>query len=140
MALANPGRGGDAIDLGHSQVHQEDLGMEPVRQVDGLSAGARLPDDIKVRLRSEHGAQARSHNDMVGGDDRADLRGGRGTVPPAASARGGPVGSSTTSVQPWPGALSTLSEPFTVSTRSRMATSPSPPCRPGSIGRAKGLK
>jgi hypothetical protein len=56
MALADAGRGGDAVDLGHSQIHQEDLGAKPVRQVDGLGAGARLPDDVEVRLRSEHGA------------------------------------------------------------------------------------
>src|SRR5262249_20265275 len=127
MSLADPGRGGDAVDLWHSQVHEDDLGTKPARQVDGLSAGARLADNVEVRLRSEHGAQARAHDEMVIGDHKADLHESRASVPPAASTRRGSVGSSTTTVQPRPGALSTLSEPRSASTRSRMATRPSPP-------------
>src|SRR5262245_7729496 len=140
MAPADPRRGGDAVNLGHSQVHQEDMGTKLARQVDGLDAGARLSDDFEVRLRFEHGAQSRADDEMIIGNHKADLHAGLASFPTAASTRLGPVGSSTTSVQPRPGALSTLSEPFSISMRSRMVTSPSPPSRPGGRGCATGSK
>src|SRR5262249_35665520 len=131
MALADPRRGGNAVNLRHSQVHQEHVGTKLVRQVDGLSAGARLPDDVEVRLRFEHGAQSRADDEMIIGNHKANLHEGPASFPTLASTRLGQVGSSTTSVHPRPRALSTLTHPFSISTRSRMVTSPSPPSRPG---------
>jgi hypothetical protein len=43
-------RGLDAVELGHADVHEHDVGLEPARGVDRLAAVGRLADDVEVLL------------------------------------------------------------------------------------------
>ena len=61
--------GGCAIDPGHVQVHQDDVGIELLCEAHGIGAVAGLADDCEVLVALEHAAQPVT-NDRVVVDDQ----------------------------------------------------------------------
>ena len=58
----------DAVELGHADVHQHDVGGELARLLDRLQAVGGLADDVEVVLGVEDHPEARAHERLVVGD------------------------------------------------------------------------
>jgi hypothetical protein len=66
--VGEPPGGGEATDVRHRQVHDDDVGVELLGQPQGLRAGGRLADDDEIRLPAEDEAQALPEHRVVVGD------------------------------------------------------------------------
>lgn len=77
MGGGDRGGGLDAVQFGHPDVHEHDVGIEVRHQRDGLRAVARLADDVDVvRVVQDH-PQSGAHEGLVVGDDHPDRHVGR---------------------------------------------------------------
>ena len=65
---------------GHLDVHEHDVGIEPVDELDRLLAVRSLPADGDSGLALEDRAEARTHERLVVGDDDRDLAVGVGRL------------------------------------------------------------
>jgi hypothetical protein len=99
----------DAVELGHADVHQHDVGRQATRLLDRRVAVGRLADDVDVLLGVEDHAEAGAHQRLVVGDQDADHSGSLATTsnpPPATGpARSEPSYSrmrSSIPTSPWP--------------------------------------
>jgi hypothetical protein len=63
--------GGDAVEVGHADVHQHDIGREPTRSFDGLASGRCLPDDLDGGVGGEEFDETGAHQVVVVGDQDA---------------------------------------------------------------------
>ena len=70
--LRDPACGLEAVDAGHLDVHQHDIGLQPLRDRDGLLPVACLADDLDVVLGLEDQPEAGAHQRLVVGEDDAD--------------------------------------------------------------------
>ena len=102
----------DPVELGHADVHQHDVGPQPLRAVDGLLAVGRLADDRDVVLGLEHHPEARPHERLVVGDEDADAH------------RASVIGSDARTTKPPSGRRPACSSPPYSATRSRIPTRP----------------
>ena len=75
----------DAVELGHADVHQHDVGLQPPRHLDRLQAVDGLADDLEVVLGVEDHLEPRAHERLVVGDQDADAH----AVTSSALLRGG---------------------------------------------------
>ncbi len=78
--------GVDAIEIGHADIHDDDIGEQPADEFDGVLAGGGFADDGEAGLGGEQGAQSGSHDGVV--VDQKDARflsHGRGLRTQAAS-------------------------------------------------------
>ena len=64
-------RGLDAVELGHADVHQDDVGLQPLGLLDGVEAVGGLADDLEVVLGVEDHAEPGAHERLVVGDQQA---------------------------------------------------------------------
>jgi hypothetical protein len=98
-----------AVEAGHADVHQHDVGDEAARRVGRLVAVGGLADHLDAVLRGQQRPKARAHERLVVGEQDADHRGSlaRTRNPPRAP---GPV----------------MSSPSSAAARSRMPFSPLP--------------
>jgi hypothetical protein len=62
----------DPVQVGHVEVHYDDVRGERACQLDGLLAACRLADDLGVGDRFEEGAEAAAEEWVVVGDQDAD--------------------------------------------------------------------
>ena len=88
MALAEPFRGLDAVQLGHVQVDQDELRVEHVDQVERLAPRRRCPDNLEARRRRHQGAENVLEHFAVVDDEHAHGRlilGGHGATVPTSS-------------------------------------------------------
>ena len=74
--LEQPPRRLDAVELGHADVHQDDVRLEPPGLGDRLDAVRRLADDLDVLLRLEDHAEARPDERLVVDDQDAEAHSG----------------------------------------------------------------
>jgi len=68
----NPPRGLEPVELGHADVHEHDLRLEPGGLVDRLEPVGRLGDDLDALLAPEEHPEARADHRLVVGDEDAD--------------------------------------------------------------------
>ena len=116
----------DAVELGHADVHQDDVRRQASGLVDRLAPVRGLADDLEVLLGVEDHAEARADERLVVGDEDADAH--------AGSASAAPTGSRARTVKPPPGRGPASSSPPWTRTRSRMPMRPWP--RPSPLGDA----
>ena len=81
------GGGGQAVHLGHADVHEHDVGAVFVGGLDGFEAGAGFGDDVDVGLVVEDHGEATAHEGLVVDDDDADGHVGSGSRGRRASTR-----------------------------------------------------
>ena len=62
----------DAFQVGHAQVHQGDIGLVLLMQLDGFKAVAGLGDDLEVVLEGEDGDDALADDAVVFGNENGD--------------------------------------------------------------------
>jgi len=62
----------EPVQVGHLDVHQDDVGTSPARELDGVATVDRLADDVEVGLQLEDRAKARAHERLVVGDQHGD--------------------------------------------------------------------
>ena len=67
-------RGLDAVELGHADVEQRDVGLESLAAEHRLVAVLGLGDDLDLRLGLQHHPQAGSHERLVVGEQDPDRR------------------------------------------------------------------
>ena len=65
----------DAVEVGHADVHQHDLGMQSPRCLDGLCAVARFCDHLEVRFGVQDDPEASADKLLIVGDQDADGHG-----------------------------------------------------------------
>jgi hypothetical protein len=63
--------GGDPVQVGHADVHQDHVRGQPARLLDGLPPGRRLADDLDVGVGGEEFHQPGAHQAVVVGDQHA---------------------------------------------------------------------
>jgi hypothetical protein len=107
------------VDLGHPEVHEDDVGPEPLGRNHRLAAVGRLADDLELRIAVEDAAEAVADDRVIVDDEQADRWHGRhqGAWTPIAGTR------ADTAVPP-PGSDSIASVPATRLIRCRIAVSP----------------
>ena len=77
----------DAVELGHVQIHDDDVGLQRLGGGDRLGAGRRLAHDLRLAERREQRAEPSAEDRMVVGDEDANAfhgllpRAGEGAVP-----------------------------------------------------------
>jgi hypothetical protein len=69
----------EPVQVGHLDVHQDDVGTAPARELDGVAPVDRLADDVEVGLQLEDGAKARADERLVVGDQHGDRHRGDAT-------------------------------------------------------------
>ena len=104
------------VHLGHLDVHEHDVRIELLRELDRLGAVPRLADDLEVGLGLEDQAEARPHELLVVGQQHADC-----------SCRAASSGSLAWTRKPPSGRGPALSSPPNRPTRSLIPMSPRPP-------------
>src|SRR6478735_6673183 len=117
MLDGEPCRRRDTVEDGHPQVHEHDVGMQRVDQVERLRAVLGGTDDRDLLADLEKGRQRLAEQRLVVNDQDAY----RSVAPQ------GHAGSSTRTARPVPGVDSTVREPPSRSARSRMPMRPNPP-------------
>src|ERR1035441_5254171 len=109
----------DPVQLGHADVHQDYVGIQPSCLRQRLAAVPGLAGDAEVRLGLQQHPQALADEDLIIDDQDADHGG------PS------PIGSRARTAKPPPGCGPASSSPPNIATRSRMPASPCPPaCGP----------
>ncbi len=68
LAGCDVANGLDAIHLGHHQIHQDDVGLEPFRLGDRLSSVFCLPHNLNVRLCRQQSSNPLTDDHMIVGD------------------------------------------------------------------------
>ena len=58
-------RGGDPVQIGHAHVHQDEIGPEHARALDGGTAVIGLADHLDARFSRQHAPQAGAHQVVV---------------------------------------------------------------------------
>jgi hypothetical protein len=69
-----PGEGvgcGDAVEVGHADVHQDDVGRQPADSLDGFASGCRLTDDVDVGVGAQQFDEPGAHEVVVVRDQDA---------------------------------------------------------------------
>src|SRR5205814_9523617 len=66
----------DPVQQGHADVHQDDVRLERLRQLDRLPAIARAPGDANPRVAREDGLERLGEQAMVVGDENRDRQHG----------------------------------------------------------------
>lgn len=61
-----------SIEIGHRNVHQDDVRAKLTRQVDCFAPVARLRDDLEISLNAEQGSEALSDDDVVFREENGD--------------------------------------------------------------------
>ncbi len=81
-SFAQPGKRVEAVELGHRQIEQHEIGLEPPRGVDRLVAVAGLTDHVEAALTKQgreglsgqrmivHDQDSSSHRSVIGGNAR----------------------------------------------------------------------
>ena len=130
-------RGGQAVQPGHADVHQHDVGPAPANRLHRVGAVVGLADDGDVVGRLEDHPQPGADQRLVVDDERRGSRGatGRGgrrrrRRRAAAAGHGRATGSQATTRQPPSAVGPDSSVPPTRATRSRSPSRPAP--EPGS--------
>ena len=59
----------EAIDVGHADVHEHQVRLQPARQLDGFAPGGGLADHFEVRLGLEHRPESKPRQLVIIGDD-----------------------------------------------------------------------
>ena len=118
--LCDPARGLEAVDAWHLDVHQHDVGLQPLRRRDGLLAVARLADHGDAFLGLEDQPEAAAHERLIVGED--DLDHWRAAVQRERRVHREPALRRLRPARRWPPCRPT---------RSRMPISPCPPTVPG---------
>ena len=72
-----PGRG-DAVEIRHADVHDDDVGLEQPGSVGGLAPVVSLPDELDSLVTREHTAQTGAHQRVVVDDQHPHSRGHAG--------------------------------------------------------------
>ena len=72
-ALSQGLRRCDPIELGHDDVHHDDIRLQRVHLLERLDPVLRLTDDVDVRHEIEEGAEAVPHDRVIVNDQNADL-------------------------------------------------------------------
>src|SRR5262249_4842751 len=103
----------DPVHGRHTDVHQDDVREQPLRQLDRLAAVAGLADDLDVVLGAEDHAEAVAHERLVVAEENADDHRSVAANGSRAATRKPPSGT---------GSVSTL--PPSAAARSRMPISP----------------
>ena len=67
FARQDPG-GLDAVEFGHADVHQDDIGMQAASLLDRLAAVCRLADDFDVLFRTQRHLEGSPHERLIVGD------------------------------------------------------------------------
>ena len=109
----DPPRGFEAVELGHPDVHQDDVRSQRANLVDRVAAVGRLADDLDLRLGVEDHPEAGADERLVVDEQNADHD--------RASA-----GSCARSTKPPPSRGPVSSVPPYNATRSRIPTRPAP--------------
>ncbi len=122
MSVADGGRGGDAVETRHPQIHEDDVRVGGRRQLDGFLPVGGRSHDLDPGHEPEQGDEAVADDGLVVGDD--DPHACSATVTPLVDARPVPFGSSTATRQPVPPAGPAVIEPPSSSRRSRMPVNP----------------
>src|ERR1019366_2172529 len=87
---ADPSQGFDAVDIGHLNVHEDDVGFRLPRLRDRLGAIGRSGHHADVVLYLQHGAEAVEHHGVIVGHqdpDHAEAAAAGSTVPTATGRR-----------------------------------------------------
>src|SRR3972149_7022904 len=71
QAAADLTRRLDAVEAGHDRVHEDDVGLDLLGDLDGLAAVGGLADDLEAGLGLEHGAQRLAGDGGVVGEEDA---------------------------------------------------------------------
>ena len=82
--LADHGRSLEAVHARHLDVHEDDVRVQPARELDGLLAVARLADHV-VALLLQHLAEVHADDGLVLGDDDAHGSAGLGCPSPVTA-------------------------------------------------------
>ena len=106
VAGGDPAGRGNAVELGHADVHEHDVGRQARDAVDGLVAVRRLADDLDVGVVLEHEPEARPYERLVVGDHDADAH-----RDACRSAEGGAIGSRAWTRKPPAGAPADVERP-----------------------------
>ena len=77
VTRGDPAGGLDAVEAGHAQVHEDDVGGELGSQGDGLGAVGCLAHHLEVRLAGEHADDPGAHHRVVVDHQKADPAGVR---------------------------------------------------------------
>ena len=116
----DPGGGLDAVDVGHADVHQDDVRPQLAGRGQGGGTVARLADNLELGLGAEEEPQPGAHQLLVVDQQHPDRHAGSW------------IGSRATTRKPPPGAGPASRSPPSRATRSRIPISPWPV--PGSAG------
>src|SRR6266545_447336 len=127
---ADQAGGGETVQLGHREVHEHDVRLEAVRQLDRLAAVPGLPDDGQA-VGFQQAAQAVAEECVIIGDEDVHQ-----TAPLENSGFGIWAGTSMVTRVPAPGVDSSWNRAPTDSARSRMVDRPKRgnSARPSSAG------
>src|SRR5205823_4361351 len=112
----------EAINAGHTDVHQHHVGSRLPSPADGLLAVGRLSDDLDIGGRTEKHLEPGAHERLIVGQQHPDHE-----MAPF-------VGSAARTWNPWPGRGPAWSSPRTAAARSRMPARPWPSGQPLASG------
>ena len=117
---AQPRRGGDAVQAGHADVHQDDVGPQGGQPLDGFEATDALGHDLEPVGGGEDPGQAGPDDRLVVHERHPDHR-----VPPSATGRASFASSGSVQVTSHPSGVGpAVSSPPSAAARSRIPTSP----------------
>ena len=73
MRTSDLARGLDAVDPGHVDVHEDEVGCEAVDHLDGLLAGLGVAGDLEARCRPDDGSRGASKRRLIVDDEDCDV-------------------------------------------------------------------
>jgi len=75
QALVDQPRGADAVEVGHGQIHEDDVGLVLFGQHHGLQAVRRRAHDLDLRVQVQDFLEALAQETLILGDEHADTLG-----------------------------------------------------------------
>ena len=111
-----------AGELGHHEVHDDDVRLERERKLDGLSSVPCLSDYLHVFLAGDECRKSHAHEHVVVGEHDADLGFFHGACASWVWTVG--IGMETAALVPSPGRESMVSVPLSFSSLLRIPSSP----------------
>jgi hypothetical protein len=114
------GRGGDAVQARHADVHQDDVGPQGAQPLDGFMAADALGHDVEPVRRGEDSRQAGTDDRLVVDERHPDHR-----VTPSATGTASLASSGSVQVTSQPSGVGpAVSSPPSADARSRIPISP----------------
>ena len=65
----------DAVEVGHVDIHNDDVGAEVPGEFDGVAAGGGFADDFEIGVGGEDGAEAVADEGVVVGEEEGGAHG-----------------------------------------------------------------